>query len=137
MYDPSVPLIKWTKVHMESDKNSILRSPTQENTFMKIDWHTFFKNMLVTTSIHQKARIAVATSENIRSTKIKELPDSIDPTRPPKSYREAMLGEDATEFSGAFMKEYMDFKKRGVSEMVRITKGMKHDNTDGVQDHQN
>jgi hypothetical protein len=49
---------------------------------MKIDRETYFKNLLETTSIHKKARIAVTTGENVRSTKIKGLPDdSIDPTR--------------------------------------------------------
>ncbi len=72
---------------------------------------------------------------------IKGLPDYIDPTRPPKSNKEAMLREDAAEWLEAYMKEYMCFKKLGVFEMVRIDMGMKRMSmttrtTDGVQDHQ-
>jgi hypothetical protein len=33
-----------------------------------------------------------------------------------------MLREDAAEWSEAFMKEYMGFKRQGVFEMVRIVK---------------
>ncbi len=91
---------------------------------MKIDRETYFKNLLETTSIHQKTRIAVTTREKGWSTKIKGLPDSIDPTRPPKSYLEAMMREDAAEWSEAFMEEYTGFKKRAVFEMVWIEKGM-------------
>jgi hypothetical protein len=93
----------------------------EENTSLKIDQVTYFKNLLETTSIHQKAQTAVTASENVWSTKINGLPDSIDQTRPSKSYRE----EDAAEWSEAFMKEYMGFKELGLFKMVQIEKEMK------------
>ena len=45
-YDPSIPLIKWTKVHMGSDQNLILRSPKEDNTFLKISKDAYFKNLV-------------------------------------------------------------------------------------------
>jgi hypothetical protein len=64
---------------MGLDQNLILLSPTEANTFMKIDLKNHFKNLLETTSIHQKAGAAVSATEEVRSTKIKGLPDSVDP----------------------------------------------------------
>ncbi len=81
--------------------------------------------------LHQTARIAVTSSENVWSTKIKELQKAM------------MLLEDAAEWLEAFMKEYIGFRKQRVFEMVRIEKGMKlmgmttrmeHKITDGVFD---
>ena len=73
VYDPSMPLIKYTKVHMGSDQNLVLRSPTEDNTFLKIDRETYFQNLLATTNLHQKERMVVTTCEEVQG-----LPDSID-----------------------------------------------------------
>ena len=53
------------------------------------------------------------------------LPDYIDPTKPPKSYKDAMSLPDAAEWAEAYDKEYMGIKQRRVFEVVRIEKGMK------------
>ena len=109
---------------MGSDQNLILRLPKEDNAFLKISKDAYFKNLLETTSIREKARSASVIKTEMSTTKVKGLPDSIDPNRPPKNYRDATSREDAVEWSEAFMKEYMGFKNRGVFEMVRYEKGM-------------
>ena len=118
-YDPSVPLTKWTKVHMGSDKNLVLRSPTEDNTFLRISRDAYFENLLETSSVREKARSVTAIKDDMTRTKVKGLPDSIDPNRPPKNYRDATSREDAVEWSEAYMKEYLGFKNRGVFKVVR------------------
>ena len=58
-------------------------------------------------------------------TRVKGLPDSIDPSKPPKNFRDAMLREDCQEWAEALNKEYMGFKQRGVFELVPLKKGIK------------
>ena len=45
-YDPSMSLIKFTKVHMGSDKILILKSNVEENAFLRIGREDYFKNLL-------------------------------------------------------------------------------------------
>jgi hypothetical protein len=68
--------------------------------------------------------MAVGPFHKGHQTRIKG-PDSIDPTMPPRSFREAMTREDAPEWAEALNKEYMGFKQRGVFELVRLEEGMK------------
>ena len=124
-YDSSMNLSTFTKVQMGSGRMLILRSPTDRNAFLTIDQETFFKNLLVNTTVHEKAMMAMGPCHNGHQTRIKGLPDSIDPTKPPRSFREAMMREDAPEWAEALNKEYMGFKQRGVFELVRLEKGMK------------
>jgi hypothetical protein len=55
-YDLSMSLIKFTKVHMGSDKILILQSNVEENAFLRIGREDYFKNLLATTNCHEKAR---------------------------------------------------------------------------------
>jgi hypothetical protein len=41
------------------------------------------------------------------TTKVKGLSNSINPDKPPKSYKEAMSSEDSAEWAEAYNKEYM------------------------------
>ena len=43
--------------------------------------------------------------EMLQDTKVKGLPDSIDPTKPPRNYRHAMSLPDAQEWAEAYDKE--------------------------------
>jgi hypothetical protein len=124
-YDPSMSLIKFTKVHMGSDKILILKSNVEENTFLRIGREDYFKNLLATTNCYEKARMVGVPKEMLQDTKVKGLPDSIDPTKPPRNYRHAMSLPDAQEWAEAYDKEYMGIKQRGVFETVRMEKGMK------------
>ena len=58
-YDPLMSLIKFTKVHMGSDKILILKSNVEENTFLRIGQEDYFKNLLATTNCsgYEKARM--------------------------------------------------------------------------------
>ena len=58
-YDPSMSLIKFTKVHTGSDKIFILKSNVEENTFLRIGQEDYFKNLLATTNCsgYEKARM--------------------------------------------------------------------------------
>ena len=57
-YDQPMSLIKFTKVHMGSDKILILKSNVEENAFLRIGQEDYFKNLLATTNCHEKARMA-------------------------------------------------------------------------------
>jgi hypothetical protein len=121
-YDPKESLMKYTKVHMGSGSDIILRSLVNENAYLKIDSAEYFKNFLATTSMHKKARMVSSSLDELPTTKVKGLPNSINPDKPPKSYREAMSREDSAEWAEA----YMGLKQRNhVFEVVRIKKGMK------------
>jgi hypothetical protein len=82
---------------MGSERHLILQSPHDPNTYIKIDQETFFKNLLTTTTEHEKARLAVGSLNRGNQTRIKGLPDSIDPTKPPENFLDAMLREDSQE----------------------------------------
>ena len=76
-YDPSMNLSKFKKMHMGSGRILILRSPTDENAYLRIDQETFFKNLLVNTTVYEKAMMAVGPHHKGYQTRIKGLPDSI------------------------------------------------------------
>ena len=124
-YDPSLLLSTFKKVGMGSDRHLILQSPRDPNTYLKVDQETFFNNLLATTSVHKKAMMVVAPLDSARLTRVKGLPDSIDSSKPPKNFRDAMLREDCQEWEEALNKEYMGFKQLGVFELVPLKKGIK------------
>jgi hypothetical protein len=76
-YDPSLPLATFKKVDMGSGRQLILQSPTDSNAYLKIDQETFFKNLLATTTVHEKAMLVVGPLQ----TRIKGLPVSARPHR--------------------------------------------------------
>ena len=65
--------------------------------------------------------------DSAKLTRVKGLPDSIDSSKPPKNFRDAMLREDGQEWAEALNKEpeYMGFKQRWVFEFVPLKKGIK------------
>ncbi len=71
-------LMKYTKVHMGSGSGIILQSPVDENAYLKIDRAEYFKNLLATTSMHEKARMA-STSARMASTSLDEMPELNQP----------------------------------------------------------
>ncbi len=96
-----------------------------ENAYLKINRAEYFKNLLATSSMHEKARTISTSPGETHSTKVKGLPNSIDPDKPPKSYKDAMSREDSAEWAVEYNKEFMGLKQRNVFEVVRIEKGMK------------
>ncbi len=124
-YDPSMNLIKFTKVHMGSDKIFILKSNVEENTFFQIGRDDYFKNLLATTNCYEKAQMVGVPRKMLQDTKVKGLPVSIDPLKPSRNYRHSLSLLDAQEWAEAYDKEYMGIKQRVVFETVRMEKGMK------------
>ena len=108
-----------------SDRHLILQSPSDPNAYLKIDQETFFKNLLATTTVHEKAMMVVGPLGSAKQTRVKGLPDSIDSSKQPKNFRNAMLREDCQEWAEALNKEYVGFKQRGVFELVPLKKGIK------------
>jgi hypothetical protein len=56
--------------------------------------------------MHEKARMVSSSPDEMPTTKVKGLPNSINPYKPPKSYKEAMSREDSAEWAEAYNKEY-------------------------------
>ena len=56
---------------------------------------------------------------------MKGLPDSIDPNKPPRNFRDAMRREDRQEWAKAYDKEYQGFNKPGTFKIARPEKGAK------------
>ncbi len=65
--------------------------------------------------MHEKARMISSSPDEIPITKVKGLPNSINPDKPPKSYTEAMSRKDSAEWAEAYNKAYMGLKQRNVS----------------------
>ncbi len=102
----------------------MLLSPVDENAYHKIDHDEYFKNLLSTTTMREKARMASAPLCDAHDTKVKCLLDYIDLNRPSKSYKDALSLPNAAEWARAYDKEYMGIKQRRVIEAVRIEKEM-------------
>ena len=64
-------LIKFTKVHMGSDKTLILKSNVEEHAFLRIGREDYFKNLLATTNCYEKARMVGVPREMLQDTKVK------------------------------------------------------------------
>ena len=53
------------------------------------------------------------------------LPDSIDPTKPPKNFKDAQSREDSAEWMAAYYKEYNGMMDRGAVKVVKPPPGTK------------
>jgi hypothetical protein len=62
--------------------------------------------------MHEKARMVSSSPDEMPTTKVKGLPNSINPNKPPKSYKEDMSREDSAEWAEAYNKEYMGLKQQ-------------------------
>ncbi len=68
-YYLSMSLIKFTKMHMGSDKISILKLNMEENTFLLIGREDYFKNLLATTNCYEKEQMAGVPREVLQDTR--------------------------------------------------------------------
>jgi hypothetical protein len=73
---------------MGSDKIVILKSNVEKNAFLLIGLEYFFKNLLATTICYEKAQMVLRAM--VQDTKVKGLPDSIDPSKPQRNYQHVM-----------------------------------------------
>ena len=59
---------------------------------------------------------------------VKGLPDSIDPKKPPRNYRDAMRREDKHEWAEAYLAEYQEFLTQSTLKIAqKRCKGVGHD----------
>jgi hypothetical protein len=133
-YAPYIDLNDFEKVHVGDGSEYILRSITKPDVYMKVSRESFFQSLLKknTDELLSKARALVArmeaeppwTSEG-KSTRVKGLPSSIDPSKPPRSYRDAMTREDWQEWGEAYLKEHQGFIEQGTFKIARPPKGAK------------
>ena len=101
---------------------------------MKVSRESFFQSLLKKNSdeLLSKARALVArmeaeppwTSEG-NPTRVKGLPSSINPSKPPRSYCDAMTREDRQEWGEAYLKEHQGFIEQGTFKVARPPKGAK------------
>ena len=68
----------------------------------------------------QGSRIVAATSP-----KIEGLPNGIDPTKPPRNYKEARMWPDAAQWMDAYAKEYQGIMDRKAVDLVKPPPGTK------------
>ena len=101
---------------------------------MKVSRDAFFQSLLMRNSdeLLSKARGLLSRMEaELVSTpvgkpsRVKGLPDSIDPSKPPRNYRDAMKREDRQEWAEAYDKEYQGFIEQGTLKIAKPEKGAK------------
>jgi hypothetical protein len=101
---------------------------------MKVSRDAFFQSLLMRNSdeLLSKARGLLSRMEaELVSTpvgkpsRVKGLPDSIDPSKPPRNYRDAMQREDRQEWAEAYDKEYQGFIEQGTLKIAKPEKGAK------------
>ena len=57
--------------------------------------------------------------------RVKGLPNSIDPNKPPRNYRDAMTREDRQEWAAACTEEHQGFREQGTLQVARPEPGAK------------
>jgi hypothetical protein len=95
---------------------------------MKVSREAFFQSLLQRNSneLLSKARglLSRMEAELVNTpvdgpSTVKGLPDSIDPNKPPRNYRDAMRREDRQEWAEAYDKEYQGFIEQGTLKIAR------------------
>ena len=82
-YDKSLPTSAYEKVHYDAVSDVlVLRLKGQANTFTKVTQMQYFQDIL-------KAQTAYVASLRV----VQGLPEGIDPDRPPKNYKDAIIGQ--------------------------------------------
>jgi hypothetical protein len=101
---------------------------------MKVSRDAFFQSLLQRNSdeLLSKARglLSRMEAELVNTpvdgpSRVKGLPDSIDPNKPQRNYRDAMRREDRQEWAEAYDKEYQGFIEQGTLKIAKPEKGAK------------
>ena len=102
---------------------------------MKMSRESFFQALLKKNSAdllaNARALVARMTEEmdhdqdSAGPTRVKGLPSSIDPNKPPRNYRDAMSREDRQEWAAAYMEEHQGFFEQGTLQVARPEPGAK------------
>jgi hypothetical protein len=133
-FDDKMNLHEFEKVHVNTSSNEYtLRSIINPDNYMKMSRESFFQALLKQNSdeLLIKARALVAKMNDEVSSgsdgpiRVKGLPNSIDPNKPPRNYRDAMSREDRQEWAAAYMEEHQGFHEQGTLQVARPEPGAK------------
>ncbi len=98
---------------------------------MGVKEEEFFKSLLNKRAeeILTSVRVFMATKDQARiepdSSRIKGLPENIDPTKPPRNFRDAMSREDRQEWAEAYDAEHQGFYEHQTLSISRPEPGAK------------
>ena len=116
-------------VHSERSSGMlVLKSRTQPDTFIRVNREQFFKDSLDVEAARgptERTFTAVPIPQNPNSKRVAGLPACIDPTKPPKNFKDAMSRPDRQQWAEAYNKEYQGFIERGTFVVVKPEKGEK------------
>jgi hypothetical protein len=114
-YDKSLLVRKSQTAHFDPKSDvSILRLVDKTDTYTKTTQQEYFRDVL---SVQQ----AFVASLRV----VQGLPDSIDPDKPLKKYKDAMSRPDNQEWAKAYMDEYLGFKERQILQQFRYQRRQK------------
>jgi hypothetical protein len=116
-YDKTLPSTrnKYQTVHYDPENDTLILLLVDEtDTYTKTTQQQYFNDVLSV----QRAFVA-----SLRV--VQGLPDTGDPDKPPRNYKDAMSRPDNQKWAGACQKEFQGFKDRGVFSTVRPPKGAK------------
>ncbi len=131
---PEINLDQYEKAHVGNEEHYILRSKTEQDVYMKVSLDAFFQSLLQCNSSEllstARGLLSRMEAELVNTpvggpSRVKGLPDSIDPNKPPRNYRDAMMREDQQELAEACDKEYQGFIEQGTLKIARPEKGAK------------
>ena len=125
-YSEDMDLNQNEKVHSGGSSDSyILRSKLDPQMYMGIRREDFFKSLLHKRAdeLLVKARALVAGMEEEISprgiARVKGLPEGIDPSKPPKNFKDAMSRIDRQQWAEAYDREYQGFYEHQTLKVAR------------------
>ena len=125
-YSEDMDLNQYEKVHSGGSSDSyILRSKSDPQMYMGIRREDFFKSLLHKRAdeLLVKARALVAGMEEEISprgiARVKGLPEGIDPSKPPKNFKDAMSRIDRQQWAEAYDREYQGFYEHQTLKVAR------------------
>ena len=125
-YNP-LHISNYTRVHFDPASDlMVMRVNTETNSFTRVNQLKWLQDKLALSNAVIDEQTAYIAGISHRT--LKGLPQSVDPDRPPKNYKDAMSREDKQEWAEAYDKEYRGFMERNAFKVVRPEKGIRiHD----------
>ena len=132
-FNEDINLNDFEKIHSGGSSDSyILQSLVHPNVCMRVKREDFFRSLLAKQSdellINARALVARMGPElpegGNGNCKVKGLPVDIDPSKPPKSYKEALRRSDKERWLEAYDKEYQGFVQHGTLKIERPPLGL-------------
>ena len=122
-YNP-LHISNYTRVHFDPASDlMVMRVNTETNSFTRVTQLKWIQDKLALANTVIEEQTAYIAGISHRT--LKGLPQSVDPDRQPKNYKDTMYKQDWAE---AYDKEYRGFMERKAFKVVRPEKGIKiHD----------